>query len=316
MMTIQRKRGKKSWKELSPNTIVFEILTFLQYPTDLNMTKSFENDLGCFGYFELDKLKNLWFLFRSVKFGWEKEFGDPHPFRKFPVNLKKLEHLCITNLAYLVKIGFRKKYKKLIFHNLISLESQAYNNKCDILNFRFNKFPKLKRLTFSKYIKELPKVKWNHLPRLENLQICQDFKNGYDLFLEGCKFEKMKVLFLSSIRFNKTVYSVENLVQLKLYFSNITDQFFQREFPKLRILHLAFCKDLKGIGWNSTALSEIKDLYIRQCYSIETEFFMRYKFKKLKKFYLEKYHNMENVDRKFLSNFFPKTCKIRIIQLQ
>ncbi len=293
---------KLGYKDLGPNTVVFEIFIYLEYPWDLK-TRNLNVEFGAFGLFTLDQLRNIWFLFRSVIAG-PGPYGDPGATFRFIIDWKRVEHLSLCD-DYLGKMKYKVNQKMPVFNNLISL-TMDYNEEYSMLQSSYHKFPKLKNLKFHNLYR-VASIEWNDFPQLECLVILNSPTSAK--WFKGCKFEQLKKLDIEMSPFYETiVYSMINLEELRIRRSPITDVIFQRDFSKLRILEIEECDAIKGIEWSST-LDQITYLHISYCRNIHPRLFEDHKFTNLKKCILG--NGIPLFSKLFvhlLKNIIPKKC--------
>ncbi len=321
MRKKKKKKIKNEFLLLSPNVIVFEILTYWEFianPSFLETVhygtvryKSY--DLNLFGTFKLDRLRNIWVIFRSIKINDDCSSS-------LIVDSRKIE--CLE-LYFSKEFIYRSLKKIKIFPNLIKLE--IIGQTIVYCFFKDFKFPQLKYLSiyggclnhyrlkgmnwnsknFSKLIRldlirlqkiQIPpfyfpsleelcitgcnykRIQWKFFPKINNITC------DHEIHFSNCPITNLNKLFvLNILNCGKTLpKETYNLKEFSIMSSTITDKFFEcRFFKKLKRLCIYNCQHIKGDNWNST-INNIKYLRIWTCKKITDKLFEQFDFPKLK----------------------------------
>ncbi len=269
-------KQKKTFKDsLCPNVIVFEILTFLEYDSiNLNSMKSntpIKDQLDCFGIFKKDRLRNIWFIFRSVKIYkrdqdiWFINRNKRTYINPVVIDLKRIQNLVLekTNCIALGEWKSCPNMKKLQLVNCIY--SESFLNR--------DRFPNLKTCILSKnkvIILDKKNAIKKTFKKLQNLtRLVLDNNKQYKEYnitniISSSSFSKLKVLELRETRYSlmNIIQNITNLTFIYFWNTNVKDEFFERgSFKHLHTLHLWNEKNLTGKNW-SPSLSHIESLYI------------------------------------------------------
>ncbi len=320
MMKKKKKKIKNEFLLLSPNVIVFEILTYWEYianPCFLETVRYESYDLDLFGTFKLDRLRNIWVIFRSIK------INDECP-SSFIVNSRKIE--CLT-LSFSKEFIYHSLKKIKIFPNLIKLNiigenfdyylfedfkfpqlkylsingSHRNNNCLKRTNLNSKNFEKVRSLDLIKipnfeippfYFPSLEKfciigcsykrIQWKFFPKIKEVTC------DHEIHFINCPFIKLNMLFVLNILNCRETLPKEtyNLKEFSIMSSTITDKFFEcRFFKKLKKLCIYNCQHIKGNNWNST-INNIEYLKLYDCNEITDKLFEQFDFPKLKQLHI------------------------------
>ncbi len=306
-------KQQRHFTDLSPQVIVFEILTYWKHSLcGMKNSGYFPNSEGfgyfpckykirhsisdLFGTFNLDPRRNIWFIFRTLRF----QFEVPH---NVYVNWKKVEFCDV----YMDKL-FLKNIEQ--FSNLKTLKLH-YSEDVKEVSLKRDQFPKLKRLflvlhyhdQYASLCKFISRTKnelftqkyfWNGRKENRHIQVELHFVVGQmkDSFFEKNPLENVTILWFSTIRgvwglkWNQFLKNIKHIVFQCC--PHIVDDLFQlHNFEKLKTLKLLGCDYLSGHDWDKS-IEGIEVLEIEVCREVQYCLFHEHEFKNLRRLKIQK----------------------------
>ena len=274
-----RKGTPKTFKnDLSPNVIVFEILTFWCYDTTPKDDKTIFNryvctNFDCFGTFEYDQLRHVWFVFRTVYF-------SPNCAKSFVCDFKRIQTIYFDHFD----MNWIKHIK--VFPNLEKLRLEG----CDHVSAQFvnqRSLPRLKTciLDFQR-IKGLNQETMKKFSTIKKLSIQSPFtkiRYTFDDLCSESSFSKIRQLELEGHGYpsSHAVKKLTNLVNLNLVNCGVENKLFEQgSFEHLKTLELCMCNNLTGKNW-SPSRSNVRSVDIMNCDYFSDVFFQKQKLKNL-----------------------------------
>ncbi len=252
-------------ERLGPNTIVYEILTFYQY--DFSECR----DLGLFGYFKLDRLRNMWMIFRTLHLPDRQSTGIRHSsfehtefIKTTYINWNKVKNLRIEFTPASFK--HLKQFSNL--KRLIACQPNGpdtIDEKDEATTYDFGlKFPKLEYLDYT-------------LPT--------GFVSLDEYIFSTIKFEQLRVAKFRMAAFHLSSKKLKKLTELKLDACTIKGTFFSHSqfscLTKVSFYNLGFISD--GIyKWNPSCTRTLKLLHIHKCKHLRDLLFQNNSFSQLK----------------------------------
>ncbi len=340
--SIHKKRKllhTSEWKKLSFNVIVFDILTYIKFiieplkiiQINRDITKA---DLFCFGYFGLDKLRNIWFMFRSLDLSidcpksflmaprviqnltlWNFNVLRLQNIQSFP-NLKKLKFIRSFPLLEGRIPVYDKFFSVFRFPNLVELKihgsphihGKNWNKKnfLKLEKLSLNDLPNLNKELFTSVF--FPKLKKIEIISCYNLKLIIDwttlpsvkeFVTGSFSLLKNCKFQQLKTLQL-----NEPFLGIQeikdkdliNLVSITIIGGFILDDLFERcLFTNLRTLYIDGTNDLTGKNWNQS-LIHLEKIVMRNCRNMGDSLFQTHSFENLKQLWIDNCYTITGKD--------------------
>jgi len=260
--TKKPKVKRYQWTDLSPHTIISEILVhyeyfFTRFPDFCNdslypppyqknfcdVRKDFNATL-LFGYFKLDQLRNIWFIFRSIH----------------------IEKYAELSLDQLIRIDSKKVVSLTCSRNKILKYIQV------------DEFPNLVRLVFNKdfLVPKPPGTIITKFPRMEHLELNCNLDIGvgvYDNTLRWFNLKQLKTLKLKDY----SLLCVRNINFINLRSLELVnwchkptlskDFFVDNSFPKLKYLLLYGINNLKDIRWTDK-MDQIEHIVLSNCENV------------------------------------------------
>ncbi len=174
----------KTFEDIPPHVIVFEILTYWEYCIEEYEENEGHRYKDCVGYFNRDRARNCWFIFRTIEI---LSFVSSN----FLINWGKVENISIS-VGCLSVMEFCKN-----FYSLIKLKIYEYGKDCTMLNL-------FKNLRF-------PKLKYLRIPVLKNEKEVTSYHRGNFTCLK-----KFKCVYNPELQKNRSIFGFSKLKSLKI----------------------------------------------------------------------------------------------------